>query len=154
MNDSITLPTGRSLGLYLLQLDPATQRFYYGSLDVTDYLSAEQKRSFAGYDVAAANNAASDQHRLDAGLAPVALGSTSTFDLFTQGVANDADRVARAARSVFGLGEPNVDGTDTDADRAQAKPFRTLLIVGGLLALGWLAWQVGVFAAIKKKLTA
>lgn len=139
----------RTVGIWNVELDVPSQRFLYGASDVTDNLSRDQKASFPGFDVERANLEA----RRESGREGEATGDTSTVSLFVRGVVNDASRVANAARDVFGLGKPNVETTEAEPP-PDAKPFRTLLIVGGVLLFVFIAWQVGLFALAKKKITA
>lgn len=140
----------RSVGIWNVELDVPTQRFIYGSADVTDSLSRDLKATFPGFDVERANLAAREragreQHNTG--------GDTSVVGNFVRGVVNDAARVAHAARDVFGLGQPNVE-TVEGSPPPESKPFRTLVIVGGVVLFVFVAWQVGLFALAKKKLTA
>lgn len=137
----------RSVGLWNVELDVDSQRFLYGDRDVTDQLSHAQRATFPGYDVERANLEA----RQAAGRTDNPTGGTSTASNFLRGVGNDVARIGNAARSVFGLGKPNVD-TNESQPPADAKPFRTLLIVAavGLVVFG--AWQLGAFNFIRRKL--
>ena len=141
--NTITLPTGRTIPLADVTLDVAAQRFFYGVADVTEFLSPSQKRQFAGFDVERANREASDAGRLARGLDPVPdTGETSAVKLFVRGVADDVKTAAQQARDFAGIGPENA---------GKRSPLFWALLIGGL---GFLAWQLGLFAFIRKKLTA
>lgn len=143
MNDTITLGTGRVIPLADVRLDVASQRFYYGVADVTGSLSGEQKRRFPGYDVERANREASDAARIGQGEQPYAdPPETGVVRLWVEGMARDVVQVAEDARDFVGIGPENAG--------KRSPLFWTAVIVG----LGFLAYQIGLFAWIRKKLTA
>ncbi len=78
----VTLPTGRQIPLSDITIDTAHQTFYYGSLDVTQYMSELQKEAFSDYNVYAANVQAYNQHAIAQGKTPIQEGSTSTAAIF------------------------------------------------------------------------
>lgn len=143
--NSLTLPTGRVVLLEYLDFDSASQRFYYGTLDVTPYMTRAQMVAAGGlaFDVERANRAASDAARDAAGLPRVPdTGETSTLVLFGQGVAADVTSLATGIRDFAGIGPENA---------GKRSPLFWLVVLGGA---GFLAYQLGVFAWLKKKLTA
>ena len=141
MNE-ILLPTGRAIRLDLVELDPQTQRFYYGPLDVTEYMSGAQKRTFPRYDVERANREASDAARDAAGQARIPEGEQSAVTLFIDGVGRDLSKLATDTRSAIGIGPENA---------GKGSP----LLRWGLFALVLLVlWKVGVLDWLRKKLTA
>lgn len=143
MND-LLLPTGRTIRLDLVELEPASQRFFYGSLDVTPYLTRAQKVAVGGaaFDVERANREASDASRDSAGLPRVPEGEQSAVTLFLDGVGNDLSKLATDTRDLIGIGEENA---------GKGSP----LLRYGLAALLLLVlWKVGVLDWLKKKLTA
>jgi hypothetical protein len=141
--NTITLSSGRVLPLPYVSLDVPTQRFYYGPLEVTDFLSPSQKRTFLGFDVEAANRAASDAARAERGLPPVPDNlPTSTVGLWLDGIGADVTQAAEDVRDFAGIGPENAG--------RRSPLFWTAVAVG----VGWLLYQVGAFAWIRKKLTA
>lgn len=138
----VRLPTGREIRLSNVDLDPATQRFTYGPLDVTPYLTPLQKRQFNAFDVERANREASDAARDAAGLPRVPEGETSALTLFAEGVGNDLSKLATDTRDLIGIGPENA---------GKGSPLLRWLLVAGV---GLLLWKVGVFDWVKKKLTA
>lgn len=141
--NTLTLSTGRVIPLADVRLDVPSQRFYYGIANVTDSLSGEQKRTFPGYDIERANREASDAARIASGEAPYADPSTAgTLTLFVDGVGDDLSTAAQDVRDFVGIGRENAG--------RRSPLFWTVLLVG----LGYLAHQLGVFAWIRKKLTA
>ncbi|MEQ2008315.1 MAG: hypothetical protein ABMA26_16130 [Limisphaerales bacterium] len=140
----ITLPTGRQIPLYNVSFDPLSQRFFYGSFDVTGYMTRSQKVEVGGlsFDVERANREASDAARDAAGLPRVPEGETSTFTIFREGVADDVSALATGIRDFAGIGPENA---------GKRSPLFWLVVLGGL---GFLAYQLGVFAWVKKKLSA
>lgn len=139
----VTLPTGRSIQLDYVVLAEESQQFFYGPANVTDYLTSEQKRTFPGYDVERANREASDAARDAAGLPRVPDNlPTSTAGLFLEGVGADLAQAAQGVRDFAGIGPENAG--------KRSPLFWTLVIVG----LGFVLWQIGGFAWLKKKLTA
>lgn len=131
--NTIRLPTGREIPLAYVTLNPFTQRFYYGELDVTAWVSPSQARTFAGYDVTRANNEASDAARAARGEPPVVVGSTSTLELFLDGVGEDVASTAESVRDTLAIGAENA---------GRFKLYLGLAIVG---ALAFVLWRAGVF---------
>lgn len=141
----ITLPTGRQIPLDYISFDPASNRFFYGGLDVTPYMTRAQMVEVGGaaFDVEAANRAASDAARIARGEQPYADGGeTSVAKLWLDGVGSDVAKLARDTRDFFGIGEENA---------GKGSPIIRLVIVAGVV---FALHQLGVFAWIKKKLTA
>lgn len=85
----IQLPTGRNINLSDVNLNEAQQQWYYGTMNVTAYLSPDQRRLYDGFDIEAYNNQLYMQHMNDTGQAINPGGSTSIADLFLTGVSND-----------------------------------------------------------------
>lgn len=141
----ITLPTGRQIPLYNIAFDEASQQFFYGSLNVSDYMTRAQKVEVGGFgfDVARANREASDAARDAAGLPRVPdNGETSVLKLWAEGVGNDVASLAQRVRDFAGIGPEN---------EGKRSPLFWAVVIGGL---GFLAWQLGVFGWIRKKLSA
>lgn len=90
MNDHFTLPaSGRSVPLSSVEYDSATNRFYYGPLDVTPYLTIQQKIFVAPeYDREAGNEEAYVEHYREehGGATPPPTGSTSVWENFVENV--------------------------------------------------------------------
>ena len=121
--NTITLPTGRTIPLADVTLDVATQRFYYGPANVTNFVSPSQKRQFAGFDVERANREASDAARLARGLDPVPDPSTAgTLTLFVEGVGDDVKTAAQQVRDFAGIGPENA---------GRRSPLFWVLLLGG-----------------------
>ncbi len=146
MNDQVTLSTGRVIPLSDVRMEPDSQRFYYGVADVTAFLSAAQKRRFPGYDVERANREASDAARIRNGLDPYDDPPVATFYTVLEdtaaGIGADVATAAKGVRDFAGIGPENAG--------KRSPIFWTLLIAG----LGFLAYQLGVFAWVRKKLSA
>ena len=142
--NTLTLPTGRVIRLEHLEFDRATQRFYYGTLDVTPYLTRAQMLTVAGdaFDVERANREASDAARDAAGLPRVPDGEPNTLTLFLDGVGNDLSKLATDTRDLIGLGEENA---------GKGSPLLRYALAALVLII---VWKVGVFDWLKKKLTA
>ena len=86
ISDTFTLPNGAVRWLHDVYFRPSSNRFFYGvdesgngGLDVTDYLSLEQKKSFSGYDLERAALEASRYANLN-------VGSTSVLGNFVDNV--------------------------------------------------------------------
>ena len=143
MND-LTLPTGRTIRLDLVELEPATQRFFYGPLDVTPYMTRAQMVAVAGdaFDVERANREASDAARDAAGLPRVPDGETNTLALFLDGVGNDLAKLATDTRDLIGLGPENA---------GKGSPLLRYALAALVLII---VWNVGVFDWVKKKILA
>ena len=145
MNNLITLTTGRTIRIELFEFDRATQRFYYGTLDVTPYLTRAQMLTVAGdaFDVERANREASDAARDAAGQPRVPDNlPTTPARLFLGGVGDDLAKLATDTRDLIGIGPENA---------GKGSP----LLRYGLAALLLLAvWKVGLFDWVKKKLLA
>lgn len=149
----ITLPTGRQIALYNVAFDADAQRFYYGSLDVTPYMTRAQMVEVGGmgFDVEAANRAASDAARDAAGLPRVPDTGNGQSFLDTpvlqtllgtaQGVGEDISGIATGIRNFAGIGPENA---------GKRSPLFWVLVIGGL---GFIAYQIGLFAWVKNKLT-
>ncbi|HEY1172897.1 MAG TPA: hypothetical protein VGH19_16130 [Verrucomicrobiae bacterium] len=101
---SVLLPTGRVIPLDAVSFDSETHRFWYGVAEVTDFLTRAQKQVFPGFNVLQENDRLADQKRIDAGLPPVVVGSTSVTEMFVKGVTDDVAGAATAARN-FVTGE-------------------------------------------------
>lgn len=144
--NTLTLPTGRVIRLDQVEFFTASQLFFYGSFDVTPYLSGEQKRSFAGYDVAHANTDASNAARDKSGQTHYADGKDMSYwDIAkdtASGIGNDVSSAAQSLRDFAGIGPENAG--------KRSPLFWTALAVG----LGFLLYQIGAFAWLKKKITA
>ena len=143
--NTLTLPTGRVIRLEHIEFDRATQRFYYGTLDVTPYLTRAQMLATAGdaFDVERANREASDAARIGRGEAPYAdPPSTSTLGLWVDNVSADVATAAQGVRDFVGIGPENAG--------KRSPLFWTALVLGA----GFLAYQLGLFVWIRKKLTA
>lgn len=142
--NTLTLPTGRVIPLEYLDLDSATQRFYYGTLDVTPYLTRAQRVEAGGmaFDVERANREASDTARDAADLPRVPEGEQSAVTLFLDGVGNDLAKLATDTRDTIGLGPENA---------GKGSPLLRWLLVAGVALL---LWKIGAFDWVKKKLTA
>ena len=142
--NTITLPTGRVIPLEYLDLDRATQRFHYGSLDVTPYMTRAEKVAAGrgAFDVERANREASDAARDAAGVPRVPEGEQSAVTLFLDGVGNDLTKLATDTRDLIGIGQEN---------KGNGSPLLRWLLVAGV---GLVLWKIGVFDWVKKKLTA
>ncbi len=141
-NSTFTLPTGTVRKLYLVDYDAASRRFTLGSLDVGPYLSPSQKRTFPDYDPAPDLAAASDAAQVERGVEPAPVGETSAWDLFWAGVGNDLAKGAEDVRDTIGIGRENA---------GKGSPLLRWIIAGAAL---WLAWRVGIFDWLKKRLAA
>ena len=143
MND-LLLPTGRTIRLDLVELDPATQRFFYGQLDVTPSRTRAQKVAVGGaaFDVERANREASDAARDAAGLPRVPVGEPNTLTLFLDGVGNDLSKLATDTRDLIGLGPENA---------GKGSPLLRYALAALVLII---VWKVGMFDWVKKKLLA
>lgn len=141
--NTLLLPTGREIRMDLIELDPGTQQFFYGALNVTPYLSPTQMRTFPGFDVERANREASDAGRIARGETPYINPSTDgALTLFVQGVGNDLSKLATDTRDFIGLGPENT---------GKGSPLLRWALLAGAV---FLAWQLGLFAWARKKLTA
>jgi hypothetical protein len=144
--NTVVLHTGREIPLEYVALDVASQRFFYGSFEVTDYLDASQKRQFNGYDVERANRAASDAARDATGLPRYADGNAFSWGYVlgdtARGIGEDVATAAQSIRDFAGIGPENAG--------KRSPLFWTAVIVG----VGFVLYQVGAFAWLKKKLTA
>lgn len=144
--NTVTLSTSRVIPLADVRLDVPSQRFYYGPANVTDFLSGEQKRSFPGYDVARANREASDAARIANGLDPYDDPPATTFYTVLEdtaaGIGADVATTAQGVRDFAGIGPENAG--------RRSPLFWTAILAG----LGFLAYQIGVFAWIRKRLGA
>ena len=141
----LTLPTGRTVPLAYLTFAAASQRAYYGALDVTPYLTRAQLVTVGGdaFDVERANREASDAARIGRGEAPYAdPPSTSTLGLWVDNVSADVTTAAQGVRDFVGIGPENAG--------KRSPLFWTALVLGA----GFLAYQLGLFVWIRKKLTA
>ena len=140
---TFTLPTGVVRKLYLVDYDAASRRFTLGGFDVTPYLSGEDKRSFPGYDVEAANNEASDAGRIARGEAPYQVPQpVSTFEEFIKGVVSDVAELATDTRDAIGIGREN---------NGNGSPLlRWALGIGLIVVL----WKIGALDWVRKKLAA
>lgn len=140
----ITLSTGRFVPLYNLDFDPATQQFFYGTFNVTSYLTRAQKEAVAGpaFDVERANREASDAKRDALGLPRVPDADASAFSLFVDGVSADVASLATGIRDFAGIGPENA---------GKRSPLFWFVVLGGA---GFLAYQLGLFAWVKKKISA
>lgn len=144
--NSVTLSTGRVIPLADVRLDVASQAFYYGVANVTDFLSGEQKRRFPGFDVERANREASDTARIINGEEPYADPPATSFltvlEATADGIGADVATAAQGVRDFAGIGPENAG--------KRSPLFWTALAVG----VGFLAYQLGVFAWIRKRLGA
>ena len=144
--NTITLPTGRVLPLSSIELYPISNRFFYGRLEVTEYLTGEQRRSFSGYDVERANREASDAARIANGETPYADGAPVSYtDILgntVRGIGNDLASAAQTVRDFVGIGPENA---------GKHSPLFWLAI---LVGAGYLLNQLGIFAWLRKKLSA
>ncbi|MEN9575653.1 MAG: hypothetical protein RL514_3508 [Verrucomicrobiota bacterium] len=144
----LTLPTGRTIPLEYLTFDAASQHAYYGSLDVTEYMTRAQIQAVGGsaFDVEQANREASDAARIARGLAPYEDPPQITpWEVLTntaRGIGNDVATAAQGVRDFVGIGPENA---------GKHSPLFWFAIVAGL---GWIAYQLGVFVWLRKKLTA
>lgn len=146
--NTITLPTGRVIPVSYLTFEKATQRAYYGGLDVTGYLTRAQMQLVGGdeYDVQLANIAASDAARIARGETPyVNPPQLTPWDVAAntvQGIGSDLASASESVRSVLAIGSEN------------AGKFKLYLTLGLLGLLTYGLWRAGVFAGLKKKLSA
>lgn len=130
---TVALPSGRIVDLSQVTLDPASQQFFYGGFNVTDYLSPDQKHSFPAFDESAENlrlSAISEPQGISEG------GETGFLPLFTSGVASD---IVSAERKVVAgtkqvIGDPNHPGTLTS--------FQKVAIVVAIVALAPTALKI------------
>ena len=144
MNHLLTLPTGRTIRLEFFEFVRDTQRFYYGPLDVTPYMTRAQMVAVGGaaFDVERANREASDAARDAAGLPRVPEGESNTLTLFLDGVGKDLSKLATDTRDLIGLGPENA---------GKGSPLLRYALAALVLII---VWKVGVFDWLKKKLTA
>ncbi len=146
--NTLTLPTGRVLRLDQLAFDATSQRAYYGQLDVTDYLTRAQLQAVGGsaFDVERANSAASDAARLAAGEAPYTNGAPVSYvDILSntvKGIGNDVASAAQTVRDFAGIGPENA---------GKHSPLFWFALLAGV---GYLLNQLGIFAWLRKKLSA
>lgn len=141
-DSTFTLPTGAVRKLYLVDYDAASRRFLLGAFDVSAYLSPSQKRTFPDYDPTPDLAQASDDAQRARGVEPQPVGETSDWDLFWRGVGDDLSKGAEDIRGTVGIGRENA---------GKGSPLLRWVFAAGLL---WLAWRVGVFDWIKKRLAA
>lgn len=92
-DETLTLLDGREIPIIYVTFVPSTYHFYYGQsgsmlLDVTNLMTRDQKRQFAGFDDATDNIRLSNINRTgqDAITKPL---ETSTSKLFVQNVSDD-----------------------------------------------------------------
>ncbi len=116
---SFTLPTGAVRGLWNVTFDGS--RFWYGSTDVTDYLLRAQKGAFPDYDPTADNLANYEARNVELNRKTNPGGSTSTLELFVEGVAK------------------TIDPTNPGSLPAWLKP---ILITGGIVFGLWLLVKI------------
>ena len=131
MNEMVLLPTGYSIPLRNVEFDSASYHFFYGGLDVTDYLTLAQKLLFAadGYDQAVDFIRMSDDSTRRQGREPV--HEKSVVGTFISGVGSDIASIGDNARSFFGIGEEN-------AGKMSGLVKLTLLAGAGYLAFLYL----------------
>lgn len=138
MNDTFTFGF-RQVGLWNVVFDPSSQRFFYGSADVTDNLTRAQQVTVAGsaLDVEAANRRASDTARDNAGLPRHSDGAAfSWWDVAGDTVGGIGDDLASAAdsvREVAGVGVENA---------GRFKLYLSLAAIGVIL---FGLWKAGIF---------
>lgn len=133
----------RTVGIWNVTFDTRRQRFFYGDADVTDLLSADQKRRFAGFDVERANREASDAARIARGEAPYPDPQpVSTFEEFIKGVGSDVAELATNTRDAIGIGAEN---------KGNGSPLLRWALGIGLIVL---LWKIGALDWVRKKLTA
>ena len=94
---TVTLPTGRVLTLDNIRLDEGTQRFWYQTVDVTAYLTPNQRKLFPGWDIERYNLELHHQHAAQTGLDPNSGGETSIWTLFGNNVAGTLNSIGSAA---------------------------------------------------------
>ena len=142
--NTLTLPTGRVILLEYLDFDRATQRFFYGSLDVTPYMTRAEKVAAGrgAFDVERSNREASDAARDAAGVPRVPEGEQSPVTLFRDGVGNDLSKLATDTRDLIGIGQEN---------KGNGSPLLRYVLAALVL---FVVWKVGVLDWVKKKLTA
>lgn len=98
----VQLPTGRVINLSDVDLNPQTQQFVYAGVNVTNYLTPDQKRLFPDFDIEAYNNQLYIDHMNSIGRPVNAGGSTSTLDLFTQNVGETLNNVGASLPALTG----------------------------------------------------
>ena len=99
----IALPTGRIISTADVTLDTASQRFKYGSFDVTDYMVFEQMSQFDGFDNQKFLDNRYREHAqavsgVDPG-GPLPTGMAYVVTETVAGAANDLAAVAKATPS-------------------------------------------------------
>jgi hypothetical protein len=142
MNDTFQFGF-RTVGIWNVTLDTRRQRFFYGDADVTDLLSQDQQRRFAGFDVERANRQASDSARIARGEQPYADPQpVSTFEEWIKGVGSDVAELATVTRDAIGIGAEN---------RGNGSPLLRWAL--GLVLIV-LLWKIGALDWVRKKLTA
>lgn len=138
MKETFTLGF-REVGIWNVEFNPSSQRFFYGSADVSALLSREQKVAVGGasFDVEYANRQASDAARDAAGLPHHSDGQPfSWWDVAADtagGVGSDVASASESVREVFGVGVENA---------GKFKTFLTLATVG---LLAFALWRASVF---------
>ena len=131
---SVTL-IGRNVPLADITFDPSRNRFYYGVMDATQFITYQQRAAFPSFDIERTNAETSDAKR-----GTGATGSTSTLALFAEGVGDDVSNIANGIRK-FLAGDPEKPESPSD--------LRKLLYFVGFLAGGYLIWKI--ITAIKAK---
>lgn len=123
---------GRNVSLSDISFDPEKNRFYYGVMDATQFITYAQRAAYPSFDIERTNAETSDAKR---GTGPT--GSTSTLENFFSGVGDDLAAASQGIRT-FVAGEPG-----------QTSDLRKVIYAVTIGALLWLGWKL--VTAIKSK---
>lgn len=127
---NITLLDGRVLAKADISFDPASQRFYRDTEEITRLISAKDKAAnFAGYDQEKTNELYySDKYFRETGSLPPETGSTSTVNIFAENLLTkplDAplEALDKGVKQIF--------------DSSGVKTIATVVLVAGIVVAGY-----------------
>jgi hypothetical protein len=139
-NARLQLPSGGHPLLRAIELDTATQSFFLGSFDISEFIPAGTQRYWPGFDLEAYNVFLSNR-RMDAqGRYVSDLPESGTVKLWIDGMAEDVTTIAKEVRDAYARAGKAVKTAivaplENTANTASILTNPFVLIGGGLLAL-------------------